>query len=286
MQSIIVPILTPFTKDNRLDVNKFKNHAQKLVERGADALFIAGTNGLGPALSSEERKTLLKAAYDVTDKLILQVGGLNMEEVRALTKYAGEFHVKAVAALPPYFFPRLPERWIVRYFKEICAASVHPVYAYNYPLATGVDISVNVIREAACISGIKDTTTDLSHPLEYKRNIPSLSVYTGADTLVVASLAIGLDGVVSAAGNYALDVLVKIREMVQQGRVKEALPLQFRLTQLVLTAREFGQFAATYTITERLMGYDVGLPREPLFPLSEEEKARLYKRLEEVLRIA
>jgi 2-dehydro-3-deoxy-phosphogluconate/2-dehydro-3-deoxy-6-phosphogalactonate aldolase len=271
MPEIIVPTVTPFTKEGKVDVEKLKSHVSNLVKKGVDAIFVNGSTGMGPALSPEEKLVNLKAVYDVTNRVIFQVGGLNLNDVVRLVRESKEFDIVGVASYPPYYFPRMREDWVLRYFRDLCSASPHPVYLYNYPAATGFDVSPALAKEIGCLRGVKDTTQDLSHPMALKRILPQLKVYTGADTLVLPSMASGLDGVVSALGNYAPELLLKVRTLIEQGKLTEASQVQQVIAELIELSRKYGSLAANYVLVKEIQGYDVGLPRPPIYPIEEEK---------------
>src|ERR1700730_7902874 len=129
----IVPAVTPFT-GNELDVDKLKHHAESLYQEGVDFVFLAGTTGLGPSLRMEEREKMTRALSQYKEKLILQVGSLDLEASVRLAEFARDLGVHAIAAYPPYYFQRIPDDWMVKYFLKL--SKIHPLIVYNYPGAT------------------------------------------------------------------------------------------------------------------------------------------------------
>src|ERR1700680_2506596 len=101
----IVPTVTPFT-GNEVDIGKLKRHAESLFQEGVDFVFLAGTTGLGPSLRMEEREKMLQALSEYKEKLILQVGSLDLEASARLAEFAKDIGVHAIAAYPPYYFQR------------------------------------------------------------------------------------------------------------------------------------------------------------------------------------
>lgn len=281
MAEIIVPIVTPFKK-GEIDAEALKLHASSLLHAGVDRIFVNGTTGMGPALTGKEKERGLRAVMDVTDKLIFQIGSLNMEEVKSLARIAKDMGVKTVASYAPFYFTGLPKSLIVRYFQEICNEH-EEVYLYNYPSAVGKDVDAEVVKEIGCLKGVKDTNDSINHSLQYKRVNPGIKVFNGADTLVMTSISTGLDGAVSASANFVPDVLVKIRSHVMEGKVGEAMKLQFMVDELVSIAKEYGYIPSIYVLTKSLMGYDVGEPRPVLFPLDEKQGSELISRARKVM---
>lgn len=272
---IIAPVVTPF-RNGRLDLDLYAEHIRNITAKGVDAIFVAGTTGLGPALSVEERKALLEAAASAARRVIFQVGSLVLDQALDLAKYAERFDaVEAIASVPPYYFPRLSERQIAKYFRDLCAATTRPVYLYNYPAAVGRDVDAKAAREIGCLKGVKDTNDSIAHTLAYKRLMPHMRVYNGSDSLVLASFSVGLDGVVASSANYVPEALARLREYVARGDLERARSLQFAIDEVLEAARPLGYSSAVYELVEIFQGYDAGEPRPPIYPLDPEERAWL-----------
>ena len=270
----IVPTVTPFT-ENEVDLQKLKNHAERLFEDGVDYVFLAGTTGLGPSLRMEEREKMLEALSEYRDRIILQVGSLDLEASSRLAEVGKRAGVHAIAAYPPYYFQRIPDDWMVKYFLRL--SKIHPFLVYNYPGATGYDISSGIIKEArrqgGNIIGIKDTIVDLGHMLSFKWDIgEDFLVYSGPDTVITSAIRSGLDGSVAGSGNYVPELLVKI---VADGPLSESLAAQRTVSSFAMLSRKYGQWAANYSLVKAVRGYDVGSPRAPLFPLTVEQEEKL-----------
>nr|KJR73088.1 MAG: 2-dehydro-3-deoxyphosphogluconate aldolase [Thermoproteus sp. AZ2] len=278
---IIAPVITPF-RGGRIDLEAYADHIKNIVRKGVDVVFVAGTTGLGPALTAEEKKALLEAASSAAKRVIFHVASLRLEEAVELAKYAERFGVEAVASVPPYYFPRISERQIARYFRDLCAATSAPLYLYNYPAATGKDVGAPLVKEIGCIRGVKDTNEEIAHTLAYKRLMPEIRVYNGADSLIFASMAVGLDGVVVSAANYLPEAVSAIREAVAAGDVDKARRLQFLINEVLDASRPLGYFAAVYELVKLFQGYDVGEPRPPIYPLEAAERTKLAAAVEKI----
>ncbi|WP_338599254.1 bifunctional 2-dehydro-3-deoxy-phosphogluconate/2-dehydro-3-deoxy-6-phosphogalactonate aldolase [Sulfolobus tengchongensis] len=280
MAEIITPIITPFTKDNRIDKEKLKIHAENLIKKGIDKIFVNGTTGLGPSLSPEEKLENLKVVYDITNRIIFQVGGLNLEESIKLAKLSKDYDIVGIASYAPYYYPRMPEKHLVKYFKTLCEISPHPVYLYNYPSATGKDIDAKIAKEIGCLVGVKDTIENIIHTLDYKRLNPNMKVYSGSDMLITTVISTGLDGSVAAGSNYLPEVTVAIKKLAMEKRIDEALKLQFLHDEVIEASRIFGSLSSNYVLTKYFQGYDLGYPRPPIFPLDSEEEKQLISKVE------
>jgi len=284
MSDLIVPILTPFTKDNTMDTEKLQRHAEYLIKNGVDYLLICGSTGLGPSLRMEEKVKILDTLSYINDRIIFQVGSLNLQESIELTKLGKKVQVKYIASLPPYYYPRMPEEWYLRFFKEI--SEIYPTIAYNFPLTTNYDIKIELVKKinknGGNIVGIKDTVPDLDHILNFKWEFgKDYKVYCGPDALVLASLRMGMDGAIPGSGNYAPKIA---RALFENYNNEDGTLNQKILTKLSMIARKYGQWAANYSMVKIIGKYDPGRPRPPIYPLDENSEALLSREVLEVLK--
>ncbi len=282
MHELIVPVVTPFEK-GKVSVEKMRRHSDYLLKRGIDLIFLNGSTGLGPSLNLDERLQILHAFHDIPEKVIVQVGGLNLDDSIALAKEASRLKVHAIASLPPYYYPRLPEAWLIRYFNAI--SEIYPTYLYNFPLTTGYDISAalvkKIIASGADVIGIKDTVQDINHMLEIKWNTaPDFKVFCGPDPLIMPALRSGLDGAVGGSGNYIPGIL---RTLVDHFNDEIGTRSQKIVQDVTNIVKKYGQWSANYSMVEILHSYSAGEPRPPIFPLGDDDKKSLSQEVKKVL---
>lgn len=272
----IVPLITPF-RANKPDVPKLAHHARTLLEDGMDYVFMAGTTGLGPSLSLAEKTMMLDGLREgFAPKLMIQVASLDLEESMKLAELAKRYNLHAIVSYPPYFYPRVTDDWVVKYF--VAVSKIYPLFAYNYPLATGYDISPTIIKKVnqsgGNIIGIKDTIPDLAHMLSFKYELGNdFIVYSGPDTVITSAVRSGLDGSVAGSANYVPELLIKATDL--EAKLSDALAAQKTIASLAGLAKKYGQWAANYCLVKTIRGYDMAEPRPPIFPLGQAEEEKL-----------
>ena len=57
-ENVIVPMLSPLTADERIDLPALRRMVDFLLDARVDAIFVLGSNGEGPALRPSERRRL------------------------------------------------------------------------------------------------------------------------------------------------------------------------------------------------------------------------------------
>jgi 2-dehydro-3-deoxy-phosphogluconate/2-dehydro-3-deoxy-6-phosphogalactonate aldolase len=276
---IVAPLVTPFV-GGRVSTQKLERHARVLLSNRVDVIWLCGSTGLGPSLSADERQAMVQALSFAADRLILQVGSLNLAESLELAALAKRLGVRFISAYPPFYYPRIPEAWVVRYYTQL--SRVHPLIVYNYPAATGFDVTPSIIKQVikagGDVQGIKDTVNDISHMLTYKMELgEEFVVYSGAGTNMLAAVRMDLDGVLSGIVNYAPELVAKL---VDNAASRLGFEAQLEANALSSLAKKYGQWSANYSLVRLIKGYDVGEPRPPVYPLTQREERQLARELE------
>ena len=96
-----------------------------MIERGVHGLFVLGSTGMGPVMTTEQR---IAAAEFVVKQVrrrvpvIMHVGTADVQTTVALAKHADGLGVDAVAAVPPFYYTDHTPWEITAHFKTIAAA--------------------------------------------------------------------------------------------------------------------------------------------------------------------
>ena len=278
----IVPLLTSF-KSNEIDIGKMVNHGDNLIKNGLDYLFLAGTTGLGPILSMNERKKVMDTFSYIPYKIILQCGSLNLYESMDLARSARESKIYAVGALPPYYFTDLKREWIINYFVKI--SKIYPTIIYNYPATTGYNITYDIVNEikknGGNIIGIKETTFNMNEILSVKYNVDNIDVYTGPGQYVLSSYRENLDGFVAGAANYGYDIIKKISENYSN---KNGDKYQLILNKLISLSGKYGPISSIYDLVKIITGVDAGEPRAPFLKIPVEKFHDLKMEVDNIMK--
>jgi dihydrodipicolinate synthase/N-acetylneuraminate lyase len=131
---------------------------------------------------------------------------------------------------------------VLRFYEKLADRSDLPLVLYNIPAYTGVRIAPDVVARLAVhpnIAGIKDSSRDM----EYQQGVVFASagapfrVYTGSDTLLLASLAAGAHGTIAASVNLVPELATGIHRAFTSGDLATARREQERLFRVVMACR-------------------------------------------------
>jgi 4-hydroxy-tetrahydrodipicolinate synthase len=281
----ITPVVTPFDSDEDLDEEALKNIVDYLIRGGSNALFAAGTAGAFYLLTPEERKRVVDLVVQQAGGRIpvyAGTGGITVRENLDIAKHAKAAGANAVVILTPYYV-KVDDEELFQYFTAFASAIDMEVILYNNPARAGNNISPalleRVVNENNNIIAIKDSSGDLVQYGEYKMRVGNkISLVSGKDELMLASLTMGGDGVVSAVSNVVPDLVSKIITLFEKGDTRKAQEIQFKLS---ILKKSFGgaAYPAPILAALSLLGIRAAQPRLPVLPLNDEQTEKIRQAL-------
>lgn len=238
LRGSIVPIVTPF-KNGSLDLEGFASLIEWQIQNGAHGISVTGTTGEPGALTTEERKLVIKTAAEVVNKRVPFVpgtGSANHNETVELSKYAHQLGADALLLISPYY-SRPSQQGLFMHFDTIAKAVDLPMILYNIPGRTAVNIEVDTIARLKekndNIIGVKESNKDFEHINRLLNKMGrDFNVYSGIELLCYPILAIGGAGYVSATANILPRQINSLYDLIAAGKWKEAQDLHFHLMEL------------------------------------------------------
>ncbi|GAC1312967.1 MAG: dihydrodipicolinate synthase family protein [Chloroflexota bacterium] len=270
LRGVFVPLLTPFDAAGEVDHPALQRLVDYLIAGGVHGLFVGGTTGEFPLLSTQERRRIAETVVSHSAgrrPVVIQSGTPSTRETIALSQHARGIGAAAVAVVAPYFFP-LSDQDLVEHYATVCAA-LHdtPVLLYNIPQRTDnavlPRVAAAVIRRCPNVIGIKDSSGNLSQTQEYCTLAPDFQVAQGADGLLVAGLAMGIQATVSGNANVVPELAVAVFDAWWRGDYAAARAAQLRLNAARHALRDGGDLSLFKRVLAR-RGIEVGDVRSPL----------------------
>lgn len=270
-----VAIVTPFTQTGEVDYAALESLVQMHLDCGTDFLCVHGTTGETPTLTIEEkRETRRRIIKQVAGRIpiMLGVGGNNTMAVVNELKTEDYTGIDAILTIVPYY-NKPTQEGIYRHFKAIAEATELPVYLYNVPGRTGVNMlpetTVRLAQECKNIVGLKAASGNL---LQISRLFDikpaNFDILSGDDALTVEIMKMGGTGVISVFSNAFPAQLKQLVEAAAQGNFAEARALNDKYSKifqlLFIDGNPAGAKAAL-----NIMGKCENVLRLPLVPVSE-----------------
>ena len=237
-----VPSITFFDPEtDQLDLVSQKKYFSYLANTGLKGLVVLGTNAETFLLNRSERKTLLEVARQAvlaSYPIIAGVGGHSTSQVLEFISDAHAAGANFVLLLPCAYFGKQTTYAVVkRFYAQVAAQSQLPIIIYNFPaVCNGLDLDSEIITEMVKqhenIVGVKLTCGSVAKIARLAAVFPPsrFAVFGGQADFLLGGLAVGSSGCIAAFANVFPRAVVRVYELWEAGRGKEALALQQTLS--------------------------------------------------------
>ncbi|WP_227937648.1 4-hydroxy-tetrahydrodipicolinate synthase [Alkalihalobacillus deserti] len=287
-KGLVVPLITPFHDDETIDFQAYKKVIDFQIESGIHGLLVGGTTGEYHVMSLEERKALIKAGCEYAAgrvPVMAGVGCSTAKETIELANYAADCGAKWGLVLPPYYH-KTSNEGILEFYKEVAAKSNVGIVIYNYPGATNVSISPEMIYELSQeenIVSVKESA-DFGHLCEVvalTKDVENFSVFTGEEHFILPTFTIGGQGAFGILINLLPKEMVKLYELVaEKNDFKAARELNHKLSGIYgLMEAEGNPYPGPVKAGLDMIGIKGGKVRKPLTQPNDEIKAMIKEQL-------
>ena len=269
----IPALVTPF-KDGKFDEPAFRALVDWQISSGSHGVAPVGTTGESPTLSHAEHRHVVNVCIDEARgrvPVIAGAGSNNTLEAIELARHAEKAGADAALVVTPYY-NKPTQDGLYQHFKAINDAIGIPIFIYNIPGRSVVDMSVETMKrlyELDNIVGVKDATGDLARVSKQRHALGADFIQlSGEDMTALAFMAAGGHGCISVSANAAPALCAQLMEATLKGDYAAALILQDKLTPLhAAIFLEPGVAGAKYALS--LVGRVLNETRLPLVPVTE-----------------
>ena len=281
LNGLFPALLTPFKENEALDENGLKLLVERLVNQGADGLYVCGSSGEVMLLSLEERKRILEIVTGmVGDRLtvVAHIGCQRTADTLELALHAQRQGARAISALPPIYYKYTIQE-VSAYYRELMDAVKLPFIVYNAPVFTGMSFDQSNIAEIfahpnAC--GMKFTSYDSYSMQRLLSQYPQKTMINGHDETYLPSLALGVECAIGSTLNFTLGNFRHITERFQAGDMKTARNGQDKINGIMDILLEVGIFRGLKGVMA-LLGLSLGNCRRPIMPITNQEQKKLER---------
>ncbi len=292
LTGILVPLITPFVKQDELNLQVYEKLIDRLLESRVDGIVVAGSTGEGLALSDRERDLLISTAVKkVANRCEVVVGcsAYRTSEVIYNINRAQELGATSAMITHPYY--SLPDRReLLNHYQAVDRSVRLPLIVYNNPSTTGIDASPEMLSEMAGYQNVKaiKESSGVSSRVSKLRQLTSdrLDVLCGTDNMALEQIAAGATGWVAGVANVLPAQCVAMFRHLKSGDLQTAQGIYARIYPYLELAESTGKYVQVNRFGLSYLGYDVGEPRLPLLNVAEELKTEIRKVLDAILRSA
>ena len=276
-----VALITPFQKDGSVDYAALENLVNSVIKGGVDFLVALGTTGETPTLSGEEKQEILSSVVRFADSRVPVVCGMGGNNTQELVNQLDSFDLKGVdtiLSVTPYY-NRPSQEGLYQHYKAVAEATNKDIILYNVPGRTGGNILpatvLRLAKDFKNIVGIKEASGNIVQCMELIRIMPeSFIVMSGDDNLVLAHMAIGMQGIISVAANCCPNDFTELVNLTMINKLDKARKLHYKLLPGIdLLFADGNPSGVKYVLSQVNMCQNI--VRLPLVPVSEDTGNKL-----------
>lgn len=235
----IPALVTPFRNGN-VDKAAFAALVERQIAGGSAALVPVGTTGETSTLSTEEHKAVVSLCVEVAAGRVPVIAGAGSnatDEAIDLVRHAKAVGADAALVVCPYY-NKPNQAGLFAHFKAINDAVALPVFLYNVPGRTIVDLMPQTVAALAAlpnIIGIKDASDEMERVALHNHLIGPEEQFiqlSGEDSSALAHRAMGGAGCISVTANVLPEACAAMHAAFDDGDLETARAINQRLVLL------------------------------------------------------
>jgi dihydrodipicolinate synthase/N-acetylneuraminate lyase len=286
LTGVLPALVSPLHRDGSADESGIKRLVEHVIGGGVHGVLALGSTGEGASLGERTRWQILKNVVEAAAGRVPVICGVaqpHLETARAEVAAAARLGAQAALVAPPFYYPT-DQATVMAFYRRLAAESKIPLLLYNIPQFTKVVSEPATVAELAregTIAGIKDSSRDFEYFQNVRvttRDLPRFRMFTGSDTMLLASLVMGGAGTICGAANVAPSWVVRVFDDFRREDWESARSDQDALIELV-TALRAGVFPTSIKAALHLQGICEPWPAPPTAALDETSANRLRDRL-------
>lgn len=275
-------MLTPFTKNDELDLEMYEKNLAAQLEAGIHGIIIGGSLGEASTITEKEKEELVEFSVEYINgkiPVILNIAESTTKEAIRQTGNARKWGADGIMLLPPMRY-KTDDRETISYFKTVAASTELPVMIYNNPVDYKIDARPELFEQlTVCenITALKESSRDVTNLTRMKNLYGNrFKVLCGVDTLAMEELCLGADGWVAGLVCAFPKETVAIYNLVKAGKIEEAIKI-YRWFMPLLELDIHPKLVQYIKLAAAQTGIGSEYVRTPRLTLDGEERERILK---------
>lgn len=273
VQGLIAAAFTPFHEDGSINFSLIPALTDKLVADGLRGIFVCGSNGEGPNMTTAERMEVAAAFTKAAAKRLLifvHVGHSSIAEARTLAAHAQQIGADAISAVAAFYFKPTSVQNLADSMAQIAAVAPElPFYYYHIPHLTGVGMDMIEFLKIAGpaipnLAGIKYTATTLQEYqacLQYENG--KYDILYGLDEMLLPAMSVGAKGAIGSTYTFAAPLYLQTMDAFRKGDLERAQTLHAYMVEVIRILVKYPPIPGQKAIMQ-MLGWNLGPCRLPL----------------------
>ena len=282
-------MLTPFTRDEKLDLDMFEKNLAAQVEAGVHGIIIGGSLGEASTITEKEKEELVEFSVEYLNEdipVIMNIAESTTADAVEQTANAKKWGADGIMLLPPMRY-KTDDRETIAYFKAVAKSTDLPIMIYNNPHDYKIDTRPEMFDELIQfenITALKESSRDVTNLTRMKNRFGDrVKILCGVDTLAMEELCLGADGWVAGLVDAFPKETVAIYNLVKAGEIEEATRIYrwfMPLLELYIHSKlvQYIKLAATQT------GMGSEFVRAPRLTLVGDEREKILKIINDAIK--
>lgn len=284
-RGVFTALITPFS-NGKVDESAFARLVERQIAAGVHGLVPVGTTGETSTLSPDEHKRVVSLCVEIAAgrvPVMAGAGSNSTDEAVDFVRHAGDCGADGALVVTPYY-NRPNQEGLYQHYAAVNAVAQVPVFVYNVPSRTSIDIANDTLARLALlpwISGVKDATGEMVRAtVQLKACGPSWIMLSGDDPSALGYMAHGGHGCISVSSNVAPAACAAMFEACLTGDYVAARDIQSRLIRLHKALFLDASPSPTKFALSRL-GYCAEDTRLPIIPCDLAHHAEIIAAMDE-----
>ena len=281
-KGVFPALLTPFTKEEKLDLDMYEKNLAAQLAAGVHGIIIGGSLGEASTITEKEKEELVEFSVEYLNEdipVIVNIAESTTADALKQAANAKKWGADGIMLLPPMRY-KTDDRETITYFKTVARSTDLPIMIYNNPPDYKIDTRPDMFDELVeCenITALKESSRDVTNLTRMNNRFGDrYKVLCGVDTLAMEELCLGADGWVAGLVDAFPNETTAVYNLVKAGRIEEATKIYrwfMPLLELDIHPKlvQYIKLAATQT------GIGSEYVRAPRLTLAGEERERILK---------
>jgi 4-hydroxy-tetrahydrodipicolinate synthase len=238
LSGVVAALWIPTDTNGRLLDDALRRQIALLKTGGCHGILALGSTGEFVHFSEAERAALLARITELAAPLpvMANVSDVSPHVAVRLARVAKSVGCVGTAVLPPWYFAVGDDDQLA-FFLRVAEATDLPTLLYNFPERVGNRISLATIAafaDRALMGGVKQSGAEFSyhHELVALGRAKGFPVFTGADTRLPETLALGCAGTICGLANLVPGLLTQTYAACTKGSPADANIPASQLTEI------------------------------------------------------
>lgn len=294
LRGITTPLATPLHDSGTLDTAGLDRLLRHVIDGGVNAIFILGTTGEGPSLSSATRRQVITQACQAangTVPILVGITDTSTDEAVLLAEFAAPQNASGLVYAGPSYFS-VGQSELFDHTARLADRVPLPLFLYNMPSHTRVTFEPETIRQATSIPkiiGFKDSSASLLYfqrVIQVAAHRKDFSILMGPEELLLSAMLCGAHGGVNGGSNIFPQLYVALYQAAASGNTADAQALQQQVLEISAGIYNAGTYSSSYLkglkTALHLLGICEPYLAEPYHGLEQADRDRIAANLEKL----